>query len=59
MADRPEEISTEKARGAVVSQGVRYVLIISLVLAVAAMVFALIESPKGTQDGPTTAAGPQ
>lgn len=59
MADKPEIISTDKARGGVTPHIVRYVLIISLILAVVALAVTFIESPKGTQDGPTTAAGPQ
>ncbi|MBC7520545.1 MAG: hypothetical protein H7268_05545 [Sandarakinorhabdus sp.] len=59
MADKPKIISTVKARGGVTPHIVRYVLMISLVLAVAAMVFAYARAPTATQDGPTSVAGPQ
>ena len=59
MADKPEVISTNKARAGSTPHIVRYVLIVSLILAVAAMAFTFIGSPKGTQEGATTAPGPQ
>lgn len=59
MADHREEISTVKARGGVTPHIVRYVLILSLVLAVGALGFVFFAAPQGTQDGATTAADPQ
>jgi hypothetical protein len=45
MADKPEVISTVKARGGVTPHIVRYVLIASTVLAVIAMGWALLAAP--------------
>jgi hypothetical protein len=59
MADEPEVITTVKARGGITPHIVRYVLIVSLILAVVAMAWTLLAAPKGTQDGATTAADPQ
>jgi hypothetical protein len=59
MADEPKVISTVKARGGVTPHVVRYVLIISLALAVAAMVFVYFDAPTASQNGPTSAPGPQ
>ena len=59
MADKPKIISTVKARGGVTPHIVRYVLMISLVLAVAAMAFVYMGAPPATQDGPTSVPGPQ
>ena len=58
MADEPEVLTTTEARAGVTPHIVRYVLIVSLVLAVGAMVWAFVMAPKGTQDGATTAADP-
>ena len=59
MADKPEVISTEKARGGTTPHIVRYMLLISLVLGVAAMAFALFHAPTVTAESPaTTAAQP-
>jgi hypothetical protein len=54
MADRPKIISTERARGAVRIPAMRYVLIISVVLAVAAMAWAFLRAPVATE--PDTSA---
>ena len=59
MADKPKIISTVKARGGVTPHIVRYVLMISLALAVVAMVVIYINAPAASQDGPTSAPGPQ
>jgi hypothetical protein len=59
MADKPEVISTVKARGGVTPHIVRYMLIASLVLAVAAMAWVYLRAPVATQQGATTAADPQ
>jgi hypothetical protein len=57
MANEPQKISTVKARGGVTPHIVRYVLLASLVLAVAAMVFVYASAPQGSQEGIATAAG--
>jgi hypothetical protein len=57
MADEPEVLTTTEARSGVTPHIVRYVLIISTLLAVAAMVWVFVLSPKGTQQGATTSAG--
>ena len=59
MTERPEVIPTVKARGGVTPHIVRYVLMISLALAVAAMAWTYLAAPKGTQQGATTATDPQ
>ena len=59
MPEEPEVLTTTEARGGVTPHIVRYVLIISLILAVGAMAWTFLASPKGTQDGATTAADPQ
>ncbi|MFZ4689943.1 MAG: hypothetical protein ACOYLS_11945 [Polymorphobacter sp.] len=58
MADEPEVLTTTEARAGVTPHIVRYVLMISLALAVAAMAWVFIVAPSATQDGATTAAGP-
>lgn len=57
-ADPPEVISTVKARGGVTGNKVRYVLAISLVLAVAAMIFVYVGVPSGMMNGATGMHGP-
>lgn len=54
---KPEVISTVKARGGVTGHKVRYVLAISLVLVVAAMIFVYLGVPGGLMDGATSAPG--
>ncbi len=54
---KPQIISTVKARGGVTGHKVRYVLAISLLLAVAAMVFVYLGVPGGLMDGATSAPG--
>ncbi|WP_341904019.1 hypothetical protein [Sandarakinorhabdus limnophila] len=54
---KPEVISTVKARGGVTGNKVRYVLGISLLLAVAAMIFVYLGVPGGLMDGATSAPG--
>ena len=58
MADEPEVLTTTEARAGVTPHIVRYVLMISLALAVAAMAWVYLGAPTATQDGATTAAGP-
>ena len=57
MADEPEVLTKTEARGGVTLHIVRYVLIISTLLAVAAMIWVFVLSPKGTQQGATTSPG--
>ena len=57
MADEPEVLTKTEARGGVTPHIVRYVLIFSTLLAVAAMVWVFAVSPKGTQQGATTSPG--
>ena len=57
--DAPEVISTTDARAGTTGNKVRYVLLISLVIAVIGMWAVYAGSPKGTQNGPTTAPGPR
>ena len=57
QADPPEIISTVKARDGVTGNKVRYVLGISLLLAVAAMIFVYLGVPGGLMDGATSAPG--
>jgi hypothetical protein len=54
---KPEAISTVKARGGVTGNKVRYVLAISLLLGVAAMIFVYLGVPGGLMDGATSAPG--
>ncbi len=56
-ADPPEIISTVKARGGVTGNNVRFVLAISLLLAVAAMIYVYLGVPVGLMDGATSAPG--
>ncbi len=51
MPEEPEVLTTTEARGGVTPHIVRYVLIISLVLAVGAMVWTSSWAPEATQDG--------
>ena len=57
--EKPEVLTTTEARGGVTPHIVRYVLIISLVLVVAAMAWSLLAAPEATQQGATTSADPQ
>ncbi len=54
MADKPEILTTTEARAGVTPHVVRYVLIASVILAVAAMVFVYARAPVATQQGATT-----
>ena len=56
MADKPEVISTVKARGGVTPHVVRYVLLVSLLLAVAALVLVFASAPNTAPDAPVAAA---
>jgi hypothetical protein len=56
--EKPEIISTVKARGGVVGHNVRYVLAISLLLAVAAMVSVYVASADRLEDAPNSAVAP-
>ena len=57
MADKPEILTTNKARGGVTPRIVRYVLIVSVILAVAAMVWTYAQAPVATKPASDTAAG--
>lgn len=54
MAEQPEVLTTTEARAGATNKGVRYVLIISVILAVGAMVWTYVLAPKGDQQGATT-----
>ena len=58
-ADAPEIISTEDVRAGSTGNWVRYVLIASVLLAVAGMVYASFFVPGGLQEGATSAPGPK
>jgi hypothetical protein len=57
-AERPV-ISTVKARGGVIGHNVRYVLAISLLLAVAAMVSVYFAWSGGLENAPNSAEAPK
>lgn len=57
--EKPEVISTVKARGGVIGHNVRYVLAISLLLAVAAMVSVYLAWSGGLDDAPNSAEAPK
>ena len=57
--EQPEVISTTDVRSGTTGNKVRYVLIISVIMAVIGMVAVYTTSPKGTQEGATTAPGPR
>lgn len=59
MAEEPEIITTEKARGGVTPHIVRYVLMVSLALAVAAMAWVYLAAPESAGQGATNGADPQ
>lgn len=54
---KPDVISTVKARGGVIGNKVRYVLAISLLLAVAAMIVAYLGVPGDMMNGETGETG--
>ncbi|MBC7504562.1 MAG: hypothetical protein H7267_02350 [Sandarakinorhabdus sp.] len=58
MADKPEVLTTTEARAGTGTHVLRYMLIASVALAVAAMVWVFVLAPKATQDGATTAPDP-
>jgi hypothetical protein len=58
MTNKPEVRTTTQARAGVTPRIMRYVLVISLVLAVAAMVWVFVLAPAATKDGATTGADP-
>ncbi|WP_310496031.1 hypothetical protein [Sandarakinorhabdus sp.] len=59
MPDEPQVIPTVKARGGVTRHNVRYVLAISLALAIAAMVIVYANAPQGPQDVAPAQAEPR
>ena len=58
MDEKPEVLTTTEARSGVGTHVVRYVLVISVVLAVAAMAWVYLQAPAPTQQGATTGAKP-
>lgn len=59
MADEPERITPVEARGGLRMPVIRRVLIVSVILAVIAMVWAFMSAPEATQpDTSTTMATP-
>ena len=56
MAEKPKIISTNRARGGIGTHVMRYVLIISTVLAIGAMLWALLAAPSATDPGAGTSA---
>jgi hypothetical protein len=46
MAEKPKVISTLRARGGVIVHAMRYVLMVSIALAVVAMVWVYLAAPK-------------
>jgi hypothetical protein len=56
MDDKPEVITTNRARGGVTRHNVRYVLIASVVLAVVAMIWVYARSPEPTNEQPGQSA---
>lgn len=57
--DKPDVIATVKARGGVVGHNVRYVLAISVLLAVAAMVSVYVAQSGGLDNAPNSADAPR
>ena len=66
MPDKPETLSTNRARGGIGTHVVRYILIISTVLAIGAMLWVYAAAPVATSpagpgpagDTPVTRASP-
>ena len=48
MADKPKVISTNRARGGIGTHVVRYVLVVSTVLAIGAMIWVYFAAPEAT-----------
>jgi len=60
MAEDPKVLTTTEARGGITPHIVRYVLIVSLLLAVVAMVWVYAASPVTTKGGAaSTEAAPR
>jgi predicted secreted protein len=58
MAEEPEVLTTTEARAGVTPHIVRYVLIISVILAVVAMVWVFATAPDATRKGSDVRAVP-
>ncbi len=56
MADRPERLTTTAARAGITPRVVRYVLAVSLLLAIGAMIWIYLATPVASQRGATTSA---
>lgn len=59
MAEQPERVTATEARAGTGMHKVRAILIISVILAVIAMVWVYAAARQGTQDGATTSADPK
>jgi hypothetical protein len=63
MPEKPKTISTNRARGGIGTHKVRYVLVISTMLAIAAMIWVWFAAPEATdptmETSPTAASPPQ
>lgn len=57
MPEKPKTISTNRARGGIGTHIVRYVLVISTVLAIGAMVWVYFAAPQATAPGGPGPAG--
>jgi hypothetical protein len=58
VAEEPEVLTTTEARSGTGTHVVRYILIVSVILAVAAMVWTFVLAPQASQQG-ATSTGPQ
>lgn len=56
--EAPETVSTTRARAGTTGNKVRYVLLVSVIIAALAMLFTYVVSPKGSIEGATSAPGP-
>lgn len=56
--DPPEVVTSSRARAGTTGNKVRYVLLVSVIIAALAMFFTYAVSPKGRIDGATSAPGP-
>ncbi len=59
MAEPPIRRNATEAKGGINVAAVKWVLGISLLLAIIAMVWSYAAAPQATQDGATTAADPR
>lgn len=59
MAEPPIRRNATEAKGGINVAAIKWVLGISLLLAIIAMVWTYAAAPQGTQDGATTAVDPR